>query len=699
MIKLKGNVTPYMLGLVLGITVFSTVTANQARLQNEYYKSSYIEEKKKYISKMANSMSSYILTEELTSDSSISIQKLEKYFYTNIFSSNNISPELKQGGQLDGEKISTISNESNEYNKNKVTSVSDVNSLKQDYSNESTRVFNEKTVRDLQIKKSYENMKKQAEYFYNLISLSIEKKWPCTFISTKKDAWGRDFNFNRLDDFNAEISFNLPWDTSIKKALSIKLPALPLPSDEIDYVDSMNGNTAMVITTGSKVFGAGYNIKNVLGVGNGSDIIVWTDTELTNFKELKTVSNSASYAILNNNELWVAGSNSYGEFGMGDSAYAQPIWAKSAENVKFIEGTYSQSSYLVKNDGTLWVSGRNTDGQLGLGNLTSTRTWTQTSLTDVKKVYTTKYGTSSRKNAYAVLENGDVWATGENSNGQLGIGNTLDQSSWQKTNLVNPVKILFGTSGAFAYALMPGNTIKATGAGSSGQMGNGSTASKLSWTETLTGVQDLVVAGIGSIFAIKQNGDLFVTGYNNYGNLGVGTSSNVMTWRDTGLKNVKYVGWGDYENTLVIDGSNSLYVAGKNTTGSLGVGHTSEHGTFTKVLDNVKQAYAGSKYVSYALKYDGTVWASGENGNGQLGIGSTTDSNVWQQMLNVTNINKISFPKHLSYVNLYMIDDNGDLWAVGRNSDGQLGAGDKIDKRTPVKVLNKSELGGGVGSC
>lgn len=88
-----------------------------------------------------------------------------------------------------------------------------------------------------------------------------------------------------------------------------------------------------------------------------------------------------------------------------------------------------------KTDGTLYVAGSGQSGQLGLGG--GGYGFTRNSPSQVGSA---SYIASSMSNAHSVVvkDDGTLWTWGENSEGQLGVGNTSDTSS--------PVQVGSGTS-------------------------------------------------------------------------------------------------------------------------------------------------------------------------------------------------------------------------------------------------------------
>ena len=100
----------------------------------------------------------------------------------------------------------------------------------------------------------------------------------------------------------------------------------------------------------------------------------------------------------------------------------------------------SNHSLILKNDGTLWSTGNNYNGQLGLGDGADRTTFTEitTNVDDIKSVYCGYDHTLILKN------DGTLWSTGYNGDGQLGLGDNTNRTTFTQvtTNVVNDVKSL-----------------------------------------------------------------------------------------------------------------------------------------------------------------------------------------------------------------------------------------------------------------
>ncbi len=98
------------------------------------------------------------------------------------------------------------------------------------------------------------------------------------------------------------------------------------------------------------------------------------------------------------------------------------------------------SAMYRKTNGDIYTSGYNANGELGLGNTTSVSTFTQSTSAPsgvTKMMYT---GHDSYNTAVVLTSSGEVWATGYNGNNQLGNGNATNSSTWGKMLIQKEIK-------------------------------------------------------------------------------------------------------------------------------------------------------------------------------------------------------------------------------------------------------------------
>ena len=218
-------------------------------------------------------------------------------------------------------------------------------------------------------------------------------------------------------------------------------------------------------------------------------------------------------------------------------------------------------------------------------------------------------------------------------------------------------------------------------------------------------------AGTSHTVYLKGDGTVWAAGYNSNGQLGDGTTTNrsnpvqVVDGSGNPLSGVVGISAG-YYHTVYLKGDGTVWAAGRNESGQLGDGATTNRSNPVQVVDGsgnplsgVVGISAGGNYTVY-LKGDGTVWAVGYNSNGQLGDGTTTNRSNPVQVVDGSG-NPLSGVVGISAGNdhtVYLKVD-GTVLAVGANSNGQLGDGTTTNRSNPVQVVDGSgnPLSGVVG--
>jgi alpha-tubulin suppressor-like RCC1 family protein len=101
---------------------------------------------------------------------------------------------------------------------------------------------------------------------------------------------------------------------------------------------------------------------------------------------------------------------------LSQTAQAQDYWLK-------VEGG-TEYSLALKSDSTLWSWGHNANGQLGLGN-----TINQIAPNQIGSDSNWKQISAGALHVLAVKNDGTLWAWGNNGYGRLGDGTTVNQTS------------------------------------------------------------------------------------------------------------------------------------------------------------------------------------------------------------------------------------------------------------------------------
>jgi len=256
-----------------------------------------------------------------------------------------------------------------------------------------------------------------------------------------------------------------------------------------------------------------------------------------------------------------------------------------------------------------------------------------------------------------VLPNGDLYAWGNNSHGQVGDGTT--------TNRYLPEQIINNASSVFAgmdhtLAIKADGTLWAWGRNQYGQLGDGTTQDRHAPVHIM---DDVVSASAGSSFlsrslAVTSDGSLYVWGQG-YGATPVSIGGNVASVSHGG------------GHVMIVGQDGTLWGWGNNTSGQLGDGTTIYRPDPVFIMDDVQSVSAGFNY-TMAVRTDGRLYAWGNNTSGQLGDQTTIDRHspvhIMGDIATVSAENLNPFPHTMA------ITTSGDLLGWGSNTFGQLGS-------------------------
>ncbi|MCL0099854.1 hypothetical protein M1O55_03175 [Dehalococcoidia bacterium] len=188
-------------------------------------------------------------------------------------------------------------------------------------------------------------------------------------------------------------------------------------------------------------------------------------------------------------------------------------------------------------------------------------------------------------------------------------------------------------AGAFyTVALKSDGTLWAWGENSSGQLGIGTTVPKDVPSQEVTGATNwsAISAGDFHTVALKSDGTLWAWGWNYYGQLGDGTTTRKNTPTQIGIDtNWRSISAGD-SHTAALKTDNTLWTWGHNARGQLGDGTILSKSTPVQEStgeNNWRSISTGDSHTA-ALKLDNTLWTWGYNAYGQLGDGTTLAKSI-----------------------------------------------------------------------
>ncbi|MDR1465355.1 MAG: hypothetical protein LBJ11_08675 [Oscillospiraceae bacterium] len=182
--------------------------------------------------------------------------------------------------------------------------------------------------------------------------------------------------------------------------------------------------------------------------------------------------------------------------------------------------------YALKSDGTVWAWGGNFGGALGLGVSSSAADrFTPGKISSLSGI--TAIFANEASSAFALKNNGTLYAWGYNKGGQLGDGSSTNRTAPVTISLSNTKSV--SASGNTAVAVKTDGTVWTWGTNSSGALGTGnaSNTAKSLTPQQVPGLSGVVSADtrIASVLAAKSDGTFWAWGQNTYGQLGNGSSA------------------------------------------------------------------------------------------------------------------------------------------------------------------------------
>ena len=436
----------------------------------------------------------------------------------------------------------------------------------------------------------------------------------------------------------------------------------------------------------------------VIGLGTGSDVVAMAPSTVF------------ALALKADGSVVGWGANALGQ--LGDGTFANrptPVTSArfgSGSGVVAIAAGLSHAVAL-KADGSVWSWGSNNNGNLG-----------NPSIVGASNVPVPVIGLGSGSGVVALTAGGNftlarkadgtVWGWGTNNNGQLGIGNNINQPVPVQVKGPGAVGVLSNivalsappaAGGVFALALSADGTLWAWGNNSSGQLGDGTT------TDRNTPVQVKGVGGSGVLndvaaidagggannlhaLAMQIDGTVLAWGSNSNGQLGTAdTRASAVPVQVSGLgrgSGVAAVSAGT-GLSLALKADGAVLAWGDNSSGQLGDGTFSGHATPAAVAGMMEIRSISTQILSHhslAIRTDGVVVAWGNNDNGQLGTGDTANQLVAVAVPNLSDVIATAVGASHSVA----LTADGTVWAWADNSSGQLGIGTSTDQFSPVQV-------------
>ncbi|NWY96474.1 RPGR regulator, partial [Loxia curvirostra] len=318
-------------------------------------------------------------------------------------------------------------------------------------------------------------------------------------------------------------------------------------------------------------------------------------------------------------------------FTFGKSKFAEDIpskfWFKNDKPVLISCG--DEHTAVITGKGKLYMFGSNDWGQLGLG---SKNTVSKPTCVKALKPEKPKLAVCGRNHTLVYTEKGNVYAAGGNSEGQLGLGDTEERTTFHLIRFfTNQHKIKQLSAGSYTSA------------------------------------------------AVTEDGQLFVWGDNSEGQIGLASEASVSVPCKVDIgKPVSFVSCGYYHSAL-ITGDGELYTFGEAVNGKLGLfpeqlKNNRVPQPVLGIMEKVNKVACGGEHTVVMTETD--VYTFGLGQYGQLGHGTFVfESSVPKPVkrLKRHKVCNIACGENHTAV----IAENGLMFTFGDGRHGKLGFGEE----------------------
>lgn len=434
----------------------------------------------------------------------------------------------------------------------------------------------------------------------------------------------------------------------------------------------------------------GANASGELVTGGTADM---TALGYTESGTRMAAAGSDSILILKaNGQVWACGANASGQLGNGGTSPSSALalcTAKWPMHQAIAIAAQNYGGLLLKADGTVWSWGYDGYGQLGDdANYANQLVPVQvTGLTDVIAI------AAGDNHGLALLNNGNVWAWGMDSYGQLG-------NNAEMAHQPTPVQVTgLPTCTAIAAGRFHSAVVSATGSMYAwgydyyGQLGNDAANTNQPTPALVSGMTNAKAVACGGYhtLAVKADGSLWSWGYDGFGQLGdnPGTGTQYTPVPVPAITQVIAIAAGAYHSAAITAPSRTLYTWGRNADGQLGLGVGNTTTMYEPALVGILWTgiTLGSDF-TLARYYDNNAFACGDDTNGQLG----DDVNYVQKevltpvlTLSSNNVHAIA----AGSISGFVLRPDGMIRSWGYGTYGSLANNDTAKQPTPVDAVRQ----------
>lgn len=291
---------------------------------------------------------------------------------------------------------------------------------------------------------------------------------------------------------------------------------------------------------------------------------------------------------------------------------------------------------------------------------------------------------------------GELYCCGQNSYGELGIGDDIERHQLSSIGLCGWDDICQVVSGNEILAILTNDGVVLTcGLNKSGQCGQGHFDERVMLLRPVAALRSQKVKFIAAsngcehMIALTETGLAYSWGYNDRGQLGhENLTTKIHLPKLIESMKDKKLGFAavSYHHSAVVTDTGELYTFGMNDCGQLGLDHTQHQSTpqLVKALEGHEVTMVScGLYHTVICTASGELFPCGKNDYGQLGLGHSHQMKV-PSLVGLSN-EMVSFVA-CGYYHSIVVTSSGRTYSFGRNDYGQLGIGSKIHQNAPNVV-------------
>lgn len=232
------------------------------------------------------------------------------------------------------------------------------------------------------------------------------------------------------------------------------------------------------IKTNNTLWAWGFNGNGQLGLGSSGVVASPVMVGIESDWSIIVTDVVQSFAIKDNNTLWACGANNSYQLGLGDTLERRTFTQiGNASDWNFVDSGM-EHSHAIKKTKTLWSWGENDSGQLGLG-------YSSDNVTAVIQVGTDlDWSTlqTGSMHTIALKNDGTCWTWGFNGDNRLGFESVISNTMFTSPAMLGTGNDWFSVTAGEAHSIgiKKNKTMWAWGNNSYGQLGLGDTLTRLS---------------------------------------------------------------------------------------------------------------------------------------------------------------------------------------------------------------------------